>query len=41
MPALERARRGGAMLDAAEVRDIDVLLDQCDKAIERIRRRAR
>ncbi|MBS1208337.1 MAG: site-specific recombinase [Proteobacteria bacterium] len=38
---LERVRAGGAMLDAAEVRDMDVLLDQCDKVIERIRRRAR
>ncbi|GAB2904071.1 site-specific recombinase [Uliginosibacterium flavum] len=38
---LERIREGGSMFDATEVRDIDVLLDQCDKAIDRIRRRAR
>lgn len=40
MPLFERARRGGALPGSDEVRDIDVLLDQCDTALDRVRRGA-
>lgn len=40
VPLLERARGGGALPDAAEVGEVDVLLAQCDEVIARIRRRA-
>ena len=40
IPVLERARSGGQGPSLEEVRDIDVLLDQCDEVLERVRRRA-
>ena len=40
LPLLERACGGGALPDAHEVRDVDVLLAQCEEAIARVRRRA-
>ena len=40
LPLLERACGGGALPDAREVRDVDVLLAQCEEAIDRVRRRA-
>lgn len=40
VPVLERARSGGAGPTPEEVRDIDVLLDQCSEVLERVRRRA-
>ena len=40
LPLLERACGGGALPDAHEVRDVDVLLAQCEEAIDRVRRRA-
>lgn len=40
VPILERARTGGAAPSPDEVRDIDVLLDQCSAALERVRRKA-
>lgn len=40
IPLLERARNGGATPTLEEVRDIDVLLDQCAEVLERVRRKA-
>jgi site-specific recombinase len=40
LPLLERARSGGAVPDADEIRHVDVLLDQCDAALDGIRRKA-
>lgn len=40
IPLLERARTGGTALTADEARDIDVLLDQCGAALDRVRRKA-
>lgn len=40
VPLLERARNGGAAPTALEVRDIDVLLDQCDTTLDGVRRKA-
>lgn len=40
VPLLERARSGGAAPTALEVRDIDVLLDQCDTTLDGVRRKA-
>jgi len=40
IPLLERARTGGAAPTSDEVRDIDVLLDQCGAALDRVRRKA-
>ena len=41
LPLLERARSGGGIPDADEIRHIDVLLDQCDAALDGVRRKAR
>jgi site-specific recombinase len=41
LPLLERARGGGAVPDADEIRHVDVLLDQCDAALDGVRRKAR
>jgi len=40
LPILERARGGGHAPDPDEIREIDVLLDQCTAALERVRRKA-
>lgn len=40
LPILERARGGGRPPDEHEIREIDVLLDQCSTALERVRRKA-
>ena len=40
IPILERARTGGAGPSREEVRDIDVLFDQCDEVLDRVRRKA-
>lgn len=40
LPLFERARAGGALPGPEDVRDIDVLLAQCDETIARVRRRA-
>lgn len=40
VPILERARSGGAAPTLDEVRDIDVLLDQCMNVLARVRRKA-
>ena len=40
LPLLERARSGGAVPDADEIRHVDVLLDQCDATLDGIRRKA-
>lgn len=40
VPALERVREGGAMLSAEEVAEVEVLLDQCRRTIDRVRRKA-
>lgn len=40
VPILERARTGGVAPSPDEIRDIDVLLDQCTTALERVRRKA-
>jgi len=40
VPMLERIRAGGAALELDEVRELDVLLDQCTTLIERVRRKA-
>lgn len=41
MPALERCRNGGELPSLDEVREVEVLLDQCLRTIERVRRRGR
>ncbi|WP_018608601.1 site-specific recombinase [Uliginosibacterium gangwonense] len=41
IPMLDRAREGGAYPSLDEIRDVEVLLDQCAKAVDRVRRRAR
>lgn len=41
VPLLERIRSGGAPLSAEELRDAEVLLDQCRTALVRVRRRMR
>ena len=40
IPVLERARMGGALPDNIEIRDVDVLLEQCEAALQRVRRKA-
>jgi len=40
VPLLERARSGNGDPTAVEVRDIDVLLDQCETTLDGVRRRA-
>ncbi|MDR0480349.1 MAG: site-specific recombinase, partial [Gallionellaceae bacterium] len=40
VPMLERALMGGAALSAEEVREVDVLLDQCDTVLARSHNRA-
>lgn len=40
MPVLERARNGGAGPSPEEVADLDVMLDQCTEALDRVRRKA-
>ena len=40
IPVLERARMGGDLPDKNEVRDVDVLLEQCEAALQRVRRKA-
>jgi site-specific recombinase len=40
VPALERARAGGTLPDRAELSVVSVMLDQCDVALARVRRRA-
>lgn len=40
IPLLERVRTGGPRPTLEEVRDIDVLLDQCVEVLERMRRKA-
>ena len=41
LPLLERARGGGAVPEAEDIRHVDVLLDQCDAALDSVRRKAR
>ena len=40
VPILERGRNGGASPTPDEIRDIDVLLDQCAATLDRVRRKA-
>ncbi|GAB2181488.1 site-specific recombinase [Denitratisoma sp. agr-D3] len=40
LPLMARLREGGEHLDEDELRDVDVLLDQCGAALDRVRRKA-